>query len=159
MRRHDRLIGALIAATIGATCASLAGLFGNLRPLEAATVEGGIVGGIVGACLAPSVRGADRVKQFAVGGAAGVLVLPVAGLSSGLGGFADSLAAGGVGIADAPAVIAGMLISPILFFIFGAPGVLLLLPAGLAWAAVTYRLIGGAAAPSLPERTADIRRR
>ena len=155
--RHHRLVGALIAAAIGGLCASLVALFGTLQPLEAASLGGGIVGAVVGAWLAPSLCGADRVKLVAVGGAAGVLVLPVAGLLSGFGGLAESVAEGRVpGIQDVPAVIAATLFYPLLSLVLGAPAVLVLLPAGLAWAVLTHRLIGRATVPSEPERTRDI---
>lgn len=107
---------------------------------------------MIGAWLAPSLKGSDGVKTVAVGAAAGVLALPIGGLLASLGGFAEALIAGRVGVADIPAVAGGFVVNPIPFTFFGAPALLVLVPTGVVWAVLTSRL-GWRADSSVSPRT------
>jgi len=68
-------------------------------------------------------------------------VLPGFGLLAGLGRFGMALATDTVTIGDALGAFAGLLFHPFVYVIFGFAAVLVLVPAGIAWAFSTHRVI------------------
>jgi hypothetical protein len=133
---RDRAIGAGTAAGIAALTTGTMTILDMLEPLSAMLASG--VAAAIGVLLAPSLRGGSRRRLIAVGGIAGFLVLPSYGLLAGLGRFALALAPDGVAIGDAFGAFAGLLFHPFFYVIFGFPAVLVLVPAGIAWALVTH---------------------
>jgi hypothetical protein len=125
---------------MGVICGFVIAVASDLQPVWGVPVYAAIVAAATGALVGPSVRGADRVMLVLLGIVAGGVSLAVGGLVSGFGGFLEALSAGRIDITDVPAVIAGLLITPILYPLFGAPLLLVLAPAGIAWAGITAGL-------------------
>jgi hypothetical protein len=133
---RDRVIGALIAGAIAVVTTGIMAIAGTLTPPS--VVIASAVGAAIGAWLAPSLRDGNRGRLMGVGGLAGFLELPGFGLIAGLGRFGVAVATGEVAIADALVAFAGILLHPVLYVIFGFQAVLVLVPAGIAWALSTH---------------------
>ena len=129
---RERVTGAGFAAVIAAIITGTMAIVGTLAPFSAALASATAI--VIGGLLAPSLRNGGRWRLIAVGGIAGFLVLPGFGLLAGLGRFGMALAARDVTIEEALGAFAGLLLHPFWYVIFGFLAVLVLVPAGIAWA-------------------------
>jgi hypothetical protein len=140
---RERATGAVIAAAIALATTGIMTGAGILTPLSAALASA--VGAAIGGLLAPSLRDGRRGRLLLAGGVAGFLVLPGFGLLAGLGRFGLALATDNITIGDALGAFAGLLFHPFFYVIFAFPSVLVLVPAGMAWAVATH--------PAIPDDT------
>jgi hypothetical protein len=148
-----RLGGMIVGGAVAAACGVVLGAASAGQPGWGLAPHAGVAGALTGALLGPALRAADRVRIVAVGSLAGLVGLMVGGLLSALAGLAESVGAGRVGLEGIPAVIAGLIVSPLLVGLFGAPLLLVLVPVGIGWAATTVRVA------SEPRGTRDIGQR
>ncbi len=138
MPLRSRLIGGAIAAGVGLAAASiLAPLIGSLPASTWAVAPIGLaIGGILGFWLSPALIQAGGVRTVAVGLAAGLLPMPLVGFLGSIPPVIDALLAGNLVALVAP------LGAALFMAVIGVGALVVSIPAGLTWAAVTRRSIG-----------------
>lgn len=145
---RSRLIGGALAAGLGSAAGLILALLMGPLPGSAWTMVpiGLAIGGIVGFWLSPALVRADGVKTGAVGLAAGVLSVPLVGLLGSVPYGIATLLAGNLSGLIAP------FLSALFIAVIGVGALVVSIPAGLVWAALTRRTIGNGQ-PSTPSGT------
>jgi hypothetical protein len=149
-----RVLAGVVGAAVGMLCGLVIQLAWGVQvsrgpePWWALPGYGTVVGGVTAALLGPTLQNADRVRVVAVGIVAGGLSVLMAGLLFSLTALAWAVQQG-IDPSEIPAIVAGLIVFPIVYAIFGAPFVAATVPAGVAWAALTAAFISrGSPIPS-----------